>query len=420
MTFPIDWQKVPMQELYTGFWDGPHATPKEAASGPIYLGIRNITEDGHLDFSEIRHIAEEDYPTWIKRVEPKSGDIVFTYEATLHRYAIIPDGFRGCLGRRLALIRTNPQVVNTRFLFYYFFGDEWRKTVSKYMILGSTVDRIPIIDFPNFEVYLPPLSTQNKIAAILSAYDDLIENNTRRIKILEEMAQAIYREWFVHFRFPGHEGVKMVETELGLAPEGWKVVSFTDAVDVLSGGTPRTSIPEYWDGDIRWFTPQDINDFPFVIKTVRTITDLGLSKCNSRLYPANSIFVTARGTVGKCVLAAVPMAMSQTSYALLGKEDLSQYFVYLLMQNLVDVFRKKATGAVFDTIIVDTFRQQLIILPTRTVVHLFDRCVIPLFQNIKNLQLRNNNLRQTRDLLLPKLVSGELDVTELDIQVEQY
>lgn len=212
----------------------------------------------------------------------------------------------------------------------------------------------------------------------------------------------------------------MVETELGLAPEGWKVVSFTDAVDVLSGGTPRTSIPEYWDGDIRWFTPQDINDFPFVIKTVRTITDLGLSKCNSRLYPANSIFVTARGTVGKCVLAAVPMAMSQTSYALLGKEDLSQYFVYLLMQNLVDVFRKKATGAVFDTIIVDTFRQQLIILPTRTVVHLFDRCVIPLFQNIKNLQLRNNNLRQTRDLLLPKLVSGELDVTELDIQVEQY
>src|SRR6266508_911411 len=132
------WKKVPIKELYSGFWDGLHATPKEAHSGPIYLGIKNISEDGHLDFSDIRHITEEDYSKWIKRVEPKAGDIVFTYEATLHRYAIIPEGFRGCLGRRLALIRTNPEVVETKFLYYYFFGEEWRSTVSKYIMLGAT------------------------------------------------------------------------------------------------------------------------------------------------------------------------------------------------------------------------------------------------------------------------------------------
>jgi type I restriction enzyme S subunit len=114
------------------------------------------------------------------------------------------------------------------------------------MILGSTVDRIPLVSFPKFEINLPPLPIQRTIASILSAYDDLIENNTRRIAILEEMAQMLYQEWFVKFHFPGHEQVKMVESELGMIPEGWRVVSFFDIAEVLSGGTPKTAIPEYW------------------------------------------------------------------------------------------------------------------------------------------------------------------------------
>lgn len=186
-------EKVRIASVCLGIYDAPHATPKPAQDGPVFLGIKNITDDGRLDLSEVRHIAEEDFPTWTKRVRPQPGDIVFTYEATLNRYAIIPRGFRGCLGRRLALIRPNPQKVDTRFLFYYFFGEDWRRTISQNQILGSTVDRIPIIRFPTFEISLPPLPTQQKIADMLSAYDELIENNTGRIKILEEMARAIYR-----------------------------------------------------------------------------------------------------------------------------------------------------------------------------------------------------------------------------------
>ena len=202
---------------------------------PNILGIKNLTEDGKLELSEIRHIAEEDFPKWIKRVQPRPGDIIFTYEATLNRYAIIPEGFRGCLGRRLALIRPNPARVNTRFLFYYFFSEAWQRTISNNMILGSTVDRIPLISFPNFKVYAPPLPIQRKIAAILSTYDDLIENNTRRIALLEDIAQSLYQEWFVRFRFPGHEQVKMIESELGMIPEEWEVVKLGQVVELAYG-----------------------------------------------------------------------------------------------------------------------------------------------------------------------------------------
>src|SRR2546421_1243574 len=231
-----NWKRVPIENVYVALYDGPHATPKPSSEGPVFLGIKNVTEDGKLDLSEIRHIAEEDFPQWTRRVVPKPGDIVFTYEATLNRYAIIPRGFRGCLGRRLALIRPNPEMVDARFLFYYFFSKDWRTTISKNMLSGSTVDRIPLTSFPTFKISLPPLPTQGKIAAILSAYDDLIENNTRRIAILEEMAQSLYREWFVHFRFPGHEKKNMVESELGLVPEGWEVKAFSEIVQIQRKG----------------------------------------------------------------------------------------------------------------------------------------------------------------------------------------
>src|SRR5205823_3554663 len=128
-----------------------------------------------------------------------------------------------------------------------------------------------------------PISTQRRIATILSAYDDLIENNTRRIKILEEMAQMLYREWFVNFRFPGHENVEMVESELGLIPEGWPLVGFNKIAYILSGGTPKTSEPSYWGGTIPFFGPTDAPDNFYVIETTKHITPVGLSKCNSDL-----------------------------------------------------------------------------------------------------------------------------------------
>ena len=159
---------------------GPHATPKPATNGPVFLGIKNVTDDGHLDLSETRHIAEEDFAEWTRRVEPRPGDVVFTYEATLNRYAIIPVWFpRLPWSPDGAHPPQTSRCVNTRFLHFYFFTPAWRDVVRQHTLSGATVDRLPLTTFPNFPVKIPRLSEQRRIAGILSAYDDLIENCER-------------------------------------------------------------------------------------------------------------------------------------------------------------------------------------------------------------------------------------------------
>jgi type I restriction enzyme S subunit len=221
----------PIQDYAIGIYDGPHATPKEASEGPIFLGIKNITDDGRLDLSDIRHISEHDFPKWTRRVTPQPNDIVFTYEATLHRYALIPEGFRGCLGRRLALIRPDHTKVDAKFLLCYFLSHNWRNVVEGFVKPGATVDRIPLENFPRFPIALPDLATQRKVAGILTAYDDLIKNNLRRIALLEEAARLLYREWFVRLRFPGHEHTRI----LNGVPEGWERKALSEIAEFRLG-----------------------------------------------------------------------------------------------------------------------------------------------------------------------------------------
>lgn len=401
------WVTVPIKAVYAGLFDGPHATPKPSDEGPVFLGIKNVTEDGRLDFSDIRHIAEEDYAAWTKRIEPVPGDIVFTYEATINRYAIIPEGFRGCLGRRMALIRPDPAKMDARFLHYYFFTDAWRRVIAANMLAGATVDRIPLTKFPDFQVVIPPLAEQHRIASILSAYDDLIENNLRRIKILEEMARALYREWFVEFRFPGHEKVPRIASALGPIPKGWEVVPFTEIAEVLSGGTPKTGIFEYWDGEMPFFTPRDAPQAFYVLETEKHISSMGLSQCASELYPPDTVFITARGTVGKVALPAVPMAMNQSCYALRGKKGIPQRFLFMQTLQQVDYLRKNTGGATFATIVVDTFSRMKVVRPQHDFLSQFERKVEPMFDQIKILEKSLINLRRTRNLLLPRLLSPQ-------------
>ena len=228
----MKWKRAKISEVCQGIYDGPHATPSVSEEGAVFLGISNITPDGHLDLSSPKYIGEKDLPKWTKRVTPQEGDIVFSYEATLNLYAIIPKGFRGCLGRRMALIRPDEEKVLGKFLYYYFFSDEWRGMIAENTVIGATVDRIPLIRFPNFPVSFPPVEKQRLIMSVLSAYDDLIENNQKQIKLLEEAAQRLYKEWFVNFRFPGYEDTPIVDG----VPEGWEKVPVGNLISYEIGG----------------------------------------------------------------------------------------------------------------------------------------------------------------------------------------
>jgi type I restriction enzyme S subunit len=268
-------------------------------------------------------------------------------------------------------------------------------------------------DLCSFPFFLPPLQVQNKIAAVLSAYDDLIENNKRRIALLEKMAEEIYREWFVRMRFPGHEKAKF---EKGV-PEGWEQKPSNEVLDVLSGGTPKTDVPVYWDGHIPFFTPKDAADNFYVLNTEKYITENGLRTCNSRLYKKDTIFITARGTVGKLVLANRNMAMNQSCYALLPKSGRDVYFYFLAIKTALSYIKGVSKSGVFDNIIVDTFKVVPILMPTDELVKRFNELIRPLFQQTATLLQENEVLVETRNRLLPRLISGKLSVENLDIQL---
>jgi len=384
-----NWKKVPIKELYSGFWDGPHATPKEADSGPIYLGIKNISEDGHLDFSDIRHIAEEDFPRWIKRTEPKPGDIVFSYEATLNRYAIIPEGFRGCLGRRLALIRTNPEAVETKFLYYYFFGEEWRKTVSKWKISGATVDRLPIINFPEFEVHVPPLPIQRKIADVLSAYDDLIEVNARRIRVLEAMAQSVYREWFG-------------KVDANSLPRGWEVKKLIDACDIVMGQSPASE-----------FYNENGNGLPFHQGVTdfgdRFPTDRVYCTVENRIAEKGDVLFSVRAPVGRINIANKKIVIGRGVSAIRSKTG-NQMFVFQQLKEQFQEVDMMGGGTIYKSVTKEDVHGIKFLLPTKEMINKFEEFANPIFQELEILTMKNANLRRTRDLLLPRLVSGEVEV----------
>jgi len=326
--------------------------------------------------------------------------------------AIIPENDKFLHNQRLGKFELlDDSRANLKYLYYLFciksLRDEISISATGTKIRHTAPERIYRIKVP-----LPKLDIQRKIAAVLSAYDDLIENNNRRIAILEKMAEELYREWFVRLRFPGHEKVKVVKG----VPEGWEVKDSLRVFHVLGGGTPKTENPVFWDGDIPFFTPKDSHTGYFANVTEKSITPVGLESCNSKLYAKNTIFITARGTVGNIVLALRPMAMNQSCYALVPKSGKHIYFHFLSMRDAVNIIKGTANSGVFDNIITDSFKQIKLFQPQEKLMSLFSDKAKPIMAQMENIVGKNALLTSIRDRLLSRLMSGKIDVEKLDIR----
>jgi len=415
--------KTPIENFYIGFFDGPHATPQFVEEGPIFLGIKNITEDGRLDLTETNHLSEKDFQKWTRRVTPQPGDIVFTYEAALHKYAVIPTGFRGCLGRRLALVRPNPQKADSQFLLYYFLGNYWKALITSKIFSGSTVDRIPLIDFPKFEVSIPPLPVQRKIAAVLSAYDDLIENNTRRIALLEKMAEEIYREWFVRLRFPGHEQVTFHK---GI-PAGWDVAQLGEIAE-KSGGVVQTGPfgaqlhqSDYQSDGIPVIMPKDIQGNRINFETVAFISEQLAQKLSRHILQKGDIVFPRRGDLSKRFLVTANedgwLCGTGCLKISIPSQALSPWYLfYFLSQSYIaDFIESKAIGATMANLNASILKSVELLCPSYSVQEKFDRVIEPILEQVTRLDQVNQYLKKLRDRLLTRLISGKLSVKDLDI-----
>ena len=300
-------------------------------------------------------------------------------------------------------IVVNPSKYDPYFVYYLLRT----KTAVLQSIAGGVAT--PIVKkstFAGINVCVPPLPTQQKIAAVLRPYDKLIENNTRRIEILEEMAQIIYRQWFVEFQFPGHEQVKMVESELGLIPQGWEVKRLGEMCHVIMGQSPKSEFYNETGEGLPFH--QGVRDFG-----KRFPTDRVYCTVQNRIAEAGDILFSVRAPVGRINIAHKKIVIGRGLSAIRSKRG-NQAFLF---QQLKERFQEEDTmggGTIFSGIRKDDLLGIPLLSPGESVIDQFEEIVNPIFSQLVNLAMKNINLRQTRDLLLPKLISGELGVSKLD------
>ena len=271
--------------------------------------------------------------------------------------------------------------------------------------------RIPIRGIKKFKIPLPPLPTQKRIASILSAYDDLIENNLKRIQLLEEAAQHIYKEWFVHFRYPGHEEVP-IDEESGL-PEGWEMKKTLDIMDISGGGTPSTKNPAYWEnGNLKWFSPTDLSKSSSLILTdsAKKITTEGLNNSSAKLLPPKTILMSSRATIGLFGLIDHECSTNQGFINIIPKEEYLRYYILFNLMNRKNEIIAKASGATFKEISKRTFKDLDFPLPPQATCTSFQNICQPLLSKVKNLVEQNLALKEARDILLPRLMNRTIRV----------
>ena len=263
--------------------------------------------------------------------------------------------------------------------------------------------------------YPARIDEQQKIVGIVFAYDDLIENNKRRIALLEKMAEEIYREWFVRMRFPGHDKVKFVKG----VPEGWEKVPLEKAFSYTGGGTPSKEVERYWkDGDVNWYTPSDITSSRgrFLNQSTDKCTEEGLRNSSARLFPTYSIMMTSRATIGAIGINTTPACTNQGFITCIPNERYPLTFLYHWLKLSKSHFELLSGGATFAELTKGTFKKIEIMTPPKSLVEKFEDTVLPMFKQMELLLKQIDGFASTRDMLLPRLISGKLPVENLEIQ----
>ena len=385
---------------------GYTASAKPEPIGPKFLRITDIVPD-RIDWSSVPHCQIDNEK--LSKYQLKENDIVIARTGATTGYAKrIRTDHKAVFASYLVRIRVNPNY-DSQYVGFVIESDEYKRFIQL-NLGGAAQPQANAQVLTSFPIPLPSLPAQRKIAAILSVYDDLIENNTRRIKILEDMAQTLYQEWFVHFRFLGHENVPTVESPLGPIPEGWKVRSLGEMCDVLMGQSPKSEFYNQTGEGLPFH--QGVTDFG-----ERFPTDRVYCTVQKRIAEAGDILFSVRAPVGRINVANKKIVIGRGLSAIRSKSG-NQVFVLQQLKNQFQEEDTMGSGTIFKAITKADLLGVQLLEPTESIVTKFETAAEPISLELANLTMKNTNLQQTRDLLLPKLISGEIDVSELDIETD--
>ena len=371
-----------------------------------YLRITDIVPY-YVDFESVPFckITEKDVSKYIVN----EGDILIarTGATTGYNY-VVPSGISNTVyASYLIRFVVDKKLVLPLFLKYVFKTQSYYGFVNNY-IGGAAQPGMNAKVFTKFNIPKFSLITQQKIASILSSYDRLIENNTRRIRLLEQMAENLYKEWFVRFRFPGHENVEMVN---GL-PKGWEFKRVSNVCETIGGGTPSTTNSAYWGGDIKWVTPSDITSKKSLalLKIAGRITEEGLKKSSAKLLPPYTILMTSRASIGFFGICPDNVCTNQGFISIIpNKDNVRMYLLYTFKARKEEII-SNANGSTFLEISKGRFRKMKVLVPSEDILNMFEKKTMLSFREVLHLEMQNTLLTRQRDLLLPRLMSGKLEV----------
>ena len=415
---------TPITELLSFMVDNRGKTVPTAESGFPLIATNCIKHNSiYPTFENVRYVDEKTKDSWF-RAHPEPNDIIFVNKGTPGRVCLVPDPVPFCFAQDMIGFRCDPEKIDYQYLFAVLRSDYIQKKIENYHV-GLVIPHFKKGDLKQLNI--PRLESRKAELAVGKLYlalSEKIELNNRINAELEAMAKTLYDYWFVQFDFPDDSpqgqgkpyktsGGNMIynPTLKREIPEGWEASNVLKVAHLLGGSTPTKTKKEYWNGTIPFFTPTDSDKNIFSIETEDYITAEGLKKSSTRLFEPYTVFITARGSVGRLALNAVPMAMNQSCYALKARDGISYTFLFFLTKELIHHLEVKASGSVFNSIVSNDIEYTNLAFPCGS--ELFEKYAAiaePIFKKIESTTKESKQLSSLRDWLLPMLMNGQVTV----------
>ena len=412
-----EWKEYELEDIIETFIDYRGRTPKKTNSG-IPLITAKIVKQGRVN-PATEFIKEEDYDGWMTRGIPLKGDVILTTEAPLGEVAQIKDTKKVALAQRIITLRGKVEIVDNTFLKYSLQSPIMQHRLFE-RASGTTVIGIKSSELKKVNINLPPLEEQKKIANVLSSLDDKIELNNEMNKTLEEMAESIFKRWFVDFEFPNEDGEpykssggEMVDSELGMIPKGWEVQCIGDIGNVITGKTPSAKVEGSYGDECNFITPRDITDSPIILNTERKLSSIGINNLKKNLVCKNSIGVSCIGSnLGEVYITGENSITNQQINTVVLDESHIYPYIYIYLKNMKNEFLNMAGGSAVPIINKTSFSGINILMPDMYILNKFVQSTTCYFERIEENLKENESLIALRDNLLPKLMSGEIDLSK--------
>ncbi len=393
--------------------------PTDYGYGTPFITYKNIFQNPKVDINmlTLMNVPKKD----LQKCSCKYGDIFFTassevFEEVAMSSVLLDKGIKNLtfngFSKRFRLFDFNTLL--PEYAVYYFRSREFRNSIAA-ITTGDIRFNVSQENLSNITITLPPLSEQKRIANILSSFDNKIEILKKENKILEDIAENIFKEWFVKYNFPNKDGKpyrdsngKMIDSELGPIPDGWRVGKLGDYINIKGGGTPSTKEPSYWNGELNWTTPKDLSNLQgiFLFESQIKITELGLKKVSSGLLPSKTLLLSSRAPIGYLAFTEVQTAINQGFIAFLPNFYMPNTYMYLWLKQNIKLVESIANGSTFLEVSKESLREFHTIIPPKELLDIFDLKISSLFERISINEQEIEHLKEIKTALLNKLITA--------------